>query len=182
MKRKNFLLTGPPGCGKTTVIIKLARLLGFQAKGFYTGEIRPSRVREGFKIVSLGGKEEVLAHVDFCSKYKVGKYKVLPERMGFALEEIKGALSSPQPCCLLIDEIGKMELLHPEFQQVVEAALDSALPVVATVMAQAHPWVDRIKNRADAEVIPVTPENRDRLPQELYHRVMASLGHHTAQF
>ncbi|HHP51064.1 MAG TPA: hypothetical protein ENM97_04315 [Moorella mulderi] len=107
---------------------------------------------------------------------------MLPERMGFALEEIKEALSSPQPFCLLIDEIGKMELFHPEFQQVVEAALNSALPVAATVMAQAHPWVDRIKNRADAEVIPVTPENRDRLPQELYHRVMALLDHHTAQF
>jgi len=42
--------------------------VGFQARGFYTVEIRSGRTRMGFKIVSLGGKEEVLAHVDFCSK------------------------------------------------------------------------------------------------------------------
>jgi len=74
--KKHILLTGKPGVGKTTVIKKIVPLLGVDAGGFYTEEIRVMDRRMGFRIVTLDGKDGILAHVDCNSNYKVGKYRV----------------------------------------------------------------------------------------------------------
>jgi nucleoside-triphosphatase len=71
-----ILLTGHPGCGKTTLLRKIIERLPFPVHGFYTQEIRPSGVREGFEIVTLDGQHGILAHVSFPGPVKVGKYGV----------------------------------------------------------------------------------------------------------
>ncbi|MBU4398537.1 MAG: nucleoside-triphosphatase, partial [Planctomycetes bacterium] len=46
---KNLLLTGPPGCGKTTVVRRvIERLCDHRLAGFYTKEIRQQGSRVGF--------------------------------------------------------------------------------------------------------------------------------------
>jgi len=51
---KNLLLTGPPGCGKTTVLRRLVeRLGGLRLAGFYTQELRAQGPRVGFEALSL---------------------------------------------------------------------------------------------------------------------------------
>jgi len=57
--KKNFLITSPPGTGKTTAIKKFIDLTGgkFKVSGFITEEIRDQKgKRVGFKITTLGGK------------------------------------------------------------------------------------------------------------------------------
>ena len=45
----NLLITGLPGTGKTTVVMRLAdRLKRVKAAGFYTEEIRTGGARNGF--------------------------------------------------------------------------------------------------------------------------------------
>lgn len=51
-----ILLTGPPGCGKTTAIIQIMEnLKSVKAAGFYTKEIRQDNTRKGFGWTRLDG-------------------------------------------------------------------------------------------------------------------------------
>ena len=172
----NFFLTGLPGSGKTTVITALANFLGDRASGFYTTEIRVSGKRKGFEVVTLNGEKAILAHVDFSSHYRVGKYGVKVENLTGAIEEIRQAIAQSEPKCLLIDEIGKMELFAPRFQETVLSALNSPLPVVATILAKTHPFCDALKRRLDVEVIEVNQKNREKLPEELYNSIIPYLN------
>ncbi|MGB9904298.1 MAG: nucleoside-triphosphatase [Desulfotomaculales bacterium] len=176
MTKKNIFLTGLPGSGKTTVITGLAGLLGDRASGFYTAEIRQKGRREGFEVVTLSGRRAVLAHVNFVSSFRVGRYGVDPESLKEAVSELKLSLARNEPKCLLIDEIGKMELFNPEFREAVLAALDSSFPVVATILAKPHPFCDALKERGDVKLIEVSGASREKLPIELYNFVAVSIG------
>jgi nucleoside-triphosphatase len=68
-----ILLTGPPQCGKTTVVQKVAALWPGQAAGFLTREVRRAGRRLGFEIVTLNGDAALLSHVDFPGPHRVGK-------------------------------------------------------------------------------------------------------------
>ena len=71
---QKVLLTGRPGCGKTTLVKRVVKNVSQRAAGFYTEEIRDRRVRVGFRLVTLDGDEDVLAHVDFETPERLGKY------------------------------------------------------------------------------------------------------------
>ena len=42
-------------------------------------------------------------------------------------------------------------------------------------MERAHPFADRLKNRRDVEVIEVTLQNRDELPERIAEKIKARL-------
>jgi nucleoside-triphosphatase len=96
--KRHLLLTGSPGCGKTTVIRKLAAQLASERPGgFYTEEIRAGGVRRGFRLVTFGGAEAVLAHVDLPKTHRVGKYGVDVAALDAALEV--ALQPSTRPAC-----------------------------------------------------------------------------------
>jgi nucleoside-triphosphatase len=159
-----FLLTGAPGIGKTTVLIRLAeRLANLRIAGFYTEEVREGGRRQGFRAVTLAGDTAMLAHVRTKSRHRVGRYGVdvsAFERL--ALPELQRPAD-----VVLIDEIGKMECFSARFVQAVERLLDSAIPVIATVALKGGGLIAEVKRRPDTEVIRVAHDNRDRLPAQL---------------
>ncbi|HEY65869.1 MAG TPA: NTPase [Caldilineae bacterium] len=163
----NLLLTGLPGCGKTTVVEKVvAALPSDAAGGFVTHELREGGRRVGFEVRTLDGRRATLAHVSIRSRHRVGRYGVdvqAFEEVGVrALEDTLAARR-----LIVIDEIGKMELFSERFRQAVLNALDASLPVLATITYRPHPWCDQIKEREDVEVWTVTQSNRDALPRQV---------------
>ena len=161
-----FLLTGRPGVGKTTVVRAVATRLGTKAGGFYTEEIREKGRRTGFRLVALDGPTGILAGLNVSSRYRVGRYRVcLDDLESIGVESLWRALAQPDIAVVIVDEIGKMELLSSAFCDAMSAALDGAKPVVATIMAGSQPWVDTVKARPDTKLVEVTLDNRRELPE-----------------
>lgn len=172
IKKINILLTGKPGSGKTTLVIKLVTEMISQLRlrpgGFYTHETKEGFFRSGFKIFSLEGKEGVLADTKLESPHKVGKYGVDMK----ALEEIgvsslESAITDKEKDIIVIDEIGAMETLSERFQEAVLNALNSPKIVVATIQHEGNGYLFQIKNREDVKLVEVTEANRDRLVEKI---------------
>ena len=158
MKRA-LLLTGKPGSGKTVIIKEVAARAALNAGGFYTEEIRTGGTRQGFRIITLDGQEAVLAHVGISSPYQVSRYRVdinALDRVG--VSALRRALRESD--LIVIDEIGKMELLSPRFRETVTQAINSGKKVLGTIMLNPHPLADEIKRHPEVEVLSVTRDNR----------------------
>ena len=61
---------------------------------------------------------------------------------------------------IVIDEIGKMELLSSRFREAVTQAINSGKKVLGTIMLNPHPFADEIKRHPEVEVLLVTRDNR----------------------
>ena len=162
-----YLLSGRPGVGKTTLLRKSATgLSGLAVGGFFTQEIRENGQRVGFGLTTFEGQSGVLAHVDNRSGPRVGKYRVdcdTFDRIG--VQALESALSDA--AVILIDEIGKMELLSSRFRMTLAAVFDVEKPLVATIMAHPLSLTDALKQRPDVQLVEVTLENRDELANEI---------------
>ena len=162
---EKVLLTGWPGCGKTTLVKRVVNNLPQAAGGFYTEEIRERGGRVGFKIVTLDGKEAVLAHVDFKTRERVGKYGLDLSALEPGIKSIRDAIAARR--LVVIDEIGPMEIRSANFRDAVNEALDSPCPVLATIFARPLPFAEAIKKRAGVTLLEVRPNNREQLVSEL---------------
>jgi nucleoside-triphosphatase len=165
------LLTGRPGCGKTTLVMRVVNELAVPAGGFYTEEIREHGGRIGFKLATLDGKEAVLAHVNFKTRQRLGKYGLdLSALETVGIEALRRAVRARQ--LVVIDEIGPMEIRSAVFRDVVNDVLDSPEPsgILATITARSLPFTDAIKKRPDVTLVEVRLDNRDQVFAELSQR------------
>jgi nucleoside-triphosphatase len=115
------------------------------------------------------GEKEVFAHVDFDSKDKVGDYGVdlsILEKIG--VPAIEKAIADDDVDVIIIDEIGKMEMLSERFCEVVIEALDSDKPIMVTLHKKSRtPLLQDVRRRDDIRILEVTPVNKNLLPYKL---------------
>jgi len=171
--RTHILLTGPPGCGKTTVIQRwLEDFADRRLRGFYTREMSRDGQRVGFEAVGLSGRTVPLASVKSQSKSRVGKYGV--ELAGFedlVRTELPHLVADVD--LFIVDEIGKMECFSDLFVDVVREILDLNVPLLGTVALKGGGFIAEVKQRADVELMTVSPDNRDVLPAQIASRFSA---------
>ena len=161
-----LLLTGKPGTGKTALIKEAIARTKVGSGGFYTDEIRTGGIRQGFKIITLDGQEAVLAHVNISSPYQISKYKVDMDSLNrVGVSALRQA--SEESDLIVIDEIGKMELLSPQFKEAVTQAIGSGRKVLGTIMLNPHPFADEIKRRLEVRTLLVTRDNRGEVMGEI---------------
>jgi nucleoside-triphosphatase len=166
LKHPKTLITGRPGVGKTTFVREvLDRLQPISAAGFFTAEIRPGGRRLGFELRSLTGEHRILSHVNISNAPRVGKYGV--DIKGFEEFLLDLDLLGAAVELVVIDEIGKMELLSRRFQTLIIDLLDSDKPLLATIALTGGGLIRKIKQRPDIFVVEITPGNRDRRVGEI---------------
>ncbi len=167
----NFLITGFPGSGKTTVLESVVSNLkeeDIQTGGVYCPEIRSEGRREGFKIVDImTNRSKILAHVNQEEGPKISKYRVNVENVDDLSESaISRALKEAN--VVMIDEIAPMEVFSEEFKRQVSRALSSEKPLLAVIHKRSKSgFIGKVKNRDDVEMFEVDEETRDDLPEKL---------------
>lgn len=174
MVRQNILLTGPPGCGKTTVIRRVVEGLGeLRLAGFYTQELREHGRRVGFEAIGISGRREILAHVSVRSQRHVGRYGVdVASFEDFIEAEL--AIADKDVDVFVVDEIGKMECFSESFVDLATRTLDGPVAVLATIAMKGGGFMKEVKQRPDAELLTVSLANRDELPNKLRDRFLKS--------
>jgi len=165
-----ILLTGRPGCGKTTLLRETIRALGVAADGFYTEEVRAAGRRLGFDLITLDGRRACLASVHSRSPLRVSRYGVETEALDdLGVSAIRSAIAGAS--FIVVDEIDKMELYSEGFREAVLAALNSGKPVLGSIMLGPHPFADALKARSDVQAVTLTEANRAELAHALLKRL-----------
>lgn len=162
-----ILLTGLPGCGKTTAVVQIADSLDCKkVAGFYTQEIRQDNIRKGFCWTCLDGATGILAHVDIKKSFKVGKYGV--DIVGFekAVVPILDAERTDAEL-FIIDEIGRMECLSEKFAAAVRRLFESDKSVLATVAQKGGGFISEVKDYPGTRLFNLSSQNREKVIAEI---------------
>ena len=171
-------ITGMPSVGKTQTLVKIIEKVeksGYKIEGMITEPIIEHKKRVGFYVEDWQTKDRaVFAHVDIDSKDKVGKYGVdLHALETIGVTAIEKAINSEEIDIIIIDEIGKMEMLSERFCEVVIDALDSDKPIMVTLHKKSRtPLLQDIRRRDDIRILEVTAVNRNLLPYKI-EKIMA---------
>jgi len=171
---KRVLVTGRPGVGKTTLVLRVVEMLGRPVRGFVTEEWREGGRRMGFRLRTFSGREAVLARRG-RGEPRVSVYAVdlaALEEVGVA--ELRRALS--EDVLVVIDEIGRMELLSPAFRETVADLFAGPRDILATITRSPLPFVRELRSRSDVRLVEVRVGNRDLLPEDLVREFAPEAG------
>jgi nucleoside-triphosphatase len=163
-ERPKILLTGLPGCGKTTAVMRVIE--NFDPKkmsGFYTQEIRRRGSREGFKWKCLDGREGTLSHINIKGRARVGRYGIDVE--GFEKSVVPVLEADAE--LIVIDEIGKMECFSEKFAAVVRKLFKTDKAVLATIALKGGGLISEVKKNSDVKMFNLNRQNRDEVIAEI---------------
>ena len=174
-----WLLTGPPGIGKSSLVSKVVftlRSKGHGVGGCLTKEVRKGRERTGFKIIDLlSGNEAELASVSGLGP-KVGKYRVSITNLS-TLGAGSLLRAAEVADFIVIDEVGPMELTSPEFRKGVKACLAAGKPMLIVLHeSMKDPLMTEISEQPNSTLVELTLHNREGISQELPTEIALSLG------
>jgi len=174
-----YALTGPPGCGKTTAILRIVNELkkrGVRVEGMYTQELREGGRRIGFIIKRITGGEGTLAHVRFREGPRLGRYVVnLRDLEAIGVSALVDGLKEAE--VIVVDEVGPMELFSQRFREAVEQLISSDKNAIITVHYRSRdPLVIKVKKTAGKNLIILNRENRDQIPAIIVKNVVEAVG------
>jgi nucleoside-triphosphatase len=158
-KNLRIFITGKPGTGKTTLVVKLKSLLDEKdviVTGFYTEETRGRKGRTGFKLTTIPENETYTLSSIKPPGIPFGKYyvKTVGIDKGIKALKIKAKI-------YIIDEVGPMEMKHPDFIHIIKEILKSNENIIAVIHRNLTSLVE------NENLYEITVENREELFEEL---------------
>lgn len=174
-----WILTGPPGIGKTTIVSKvLTKVMsaGVIVGGCTTSERRSGGARTGFAIQDLSsGRTGELASATSRLGPKVGRYRVnLSDLASIGAAGLVSAAERAE--MIVIDEVGPMELVSPEFRRGVRLCIDSGKTMLAVVHEKLEDdLLNELRSKA-AEKFELSIENRDEVADQLGAALLKAAG------
>lgn len=173
------------GCGKTTIIKKLLNEIqttkDISVAGFFTEEVRENKERIGFDVETSFGERTSLARVTSTCKFsasklpKMGKYSVFIQEFSNLVVPVMKRAEDTQSL-LIIDEVGKMELLSKEFVYEIEKLkiafnnpknIRKLIVTVPLVSKSPIPLIESIRSLPSSKIFHLTQSNRDSIYEEI---------------
>lgn len=165
-----ILLTGEPGVGKSTLLLRLVDLLkeeGIGVRGVIAKEVRDeaSGRRIGFEFIDITNNSRArLASIDMDGP-RIGRYSIDLDGCKVAANMLLKSMDSK---VIVFDEIGPMELLSPHILESLQYLLDESsregIIVLAVIHKRFKHWmINRYRENASM-LVEVNKENRDSLP------------------
>lgn len=172
-------LTGRPGVGKSTILLKLREQLKSiltlygciveevrddilnQRTGFNLNYFSENRIESLAKTVAPDGE-----HIDGTHKYqRMSKYYVDMDEICFDMIPYIKYLATLQRSNVLFDEVGKMQNMAEDFLPVITELLKSDNNIVYTVVYNdCETWATQFKDKSKYFVLEITEENREFIP------------------
>ena len=170
-----IVLTGAPGVGKTTALIRVARTLkerGVKIGGIVSREMRTdNNMRIGFEFIDLATNDRNVLAYTTGNGHKVGRYFVNVAGCRFAAERLTNAVRNSD--VIICDEIGPMELKSKELVDSARKLLDVNKKVIVVVHQKLqHPLIDEFRNKSNL-LINLDLENREKVNEILFDRLIA---------
>jgi nucleoside-triphosphatase len=172
-------VTGAPGVGKSTLVSKVVYRLksaGVIVGGCITAERRSKGARVGFEIRDLtGGRTGELSSVDLKMGPKVGRYRVnLKDLASVGAAGLEEAATKSE--VIVIDEVGPMELVSPEFRRAVQRCLASGRAMLVVLHERLEDDLLIELRKESKENFEVTIENREEVEDRLVSDLLRAAG------
>ena len=168
-----IVLTGAPGVGKTSAVMRVARELrerGVKVGGIVSRELKTNNTRIGFEFIAFTTNDRnVLASITGNGP-KVGKYFVNVAGCRFAAERLTNAVRNSD--VIICDEIGPMELKSREFIDSVKNLLEVDKKVIVVVHQKLqHLLTDEFRNKSSL-LTNLDLENREKANEILLDKLI----------
>ncbi|MEM0480969.1 MAG: nucleoside-triphosphatase [Candidatus Aenigmatarchaeota archaeon] len=163
-----IFISGLPRTGKTTLCKEIYEKYKEKIKisGFLTLEKRDGNKRDGFEIFELKNKKLYL----FASREKISNicyagYYLNLEVLEKVIEEVKDA------DLVIIDEIGKMEMMSQKFSSFINSLIKSDKNLLATLHRS---FINNFKNFG--KIYWLTRENYNQVLNEIENQINKIMG------
>lgn len=169
-----MIVTGAPGVGKTTALLRVAQALkerGMKVGGIVSRELKSNNIRIGFEFIDLATNDRNVLASTTGSGPRVGKYFVNITGCRFAAERLTNAIRNSD--IIICDEAGPMELKSKDFTDSIKNLLSIDKKVVVVIHQKLqHPLTDELRSKSNL-LINLDLQNRERVSDVLLDKLIA---------
>ena len=165
---KHLFITGEIQSGKSTAINKALAGKDLIIGGYKTvGGLRRWDGNSYVHLVQAGSYEQIAPHNWVLHrKPTYGRIKFEINKDLYNTKGVHLLKNLPENCQLIMmDEIGKREKNCLSFRKAIMETLDGDIPILGVVQIRPDDFLDQIRNHPNVEVLHLTQENRDEVPE-----------------